>query len=190
MIIEKIALAIFVGGKSRRMGRDKATILWKNKTFIEHIADSARAADLPIYLIGREKMSVVPDARGIPDDIPQLGPIGGLLTALRVHNDPIIAVACDTPHLSVDAFNWLIYSWYQKKKPKAVITTTNRQIQPLFSLYTPALQPKIEQQIATNRRSLLALIKKERLLQIKIPEQFVSEVFGYNDPLSLFHLSS
>ncbi|GIX17533.1 MAG: hypothetical protein KatS3mg119_1719 [Rhodothalassiaceae bacterium] len=67
---------ILAGGRSRRMERDKALLVWRGRTLLDHAHDLAAAMGAaPILLSGRPG--------GLPDPVPDLGPIGGVLSLAR-----------------------------------------------------------------------------------------------------------
>jgi len=98
-----ISLAIQAGGESRRMGRNKALMPFAGKPLIQYVADRlAGFADEtfvtanPPELYGFLRLPVY------PDEIPGRGALGGLLTALRRAQSPLVAVvACDMPFASL-----------------------------------------------------------------------------------------
>jgi len=71
------------GGRSRRMGRDKALLAWGESTLLDHtIARLHQACEAVRILTGREARYA---DRGLPADadvIPGTGPLGGLYTGL------------------------------------------------------------------------------------------------------------
>ena len=103
--------AVLAGGRSRRMGRDKA--------FLEHegrpLAGIARSALLEAG--AAEVLSVGGDCErlerlgftAIPDEVPGEGPLGGLLTALRAAESRWVAVlSCDLPHAGAGTIRELL----------------------------------------------------------------------------------
>ena len=108
-------VAIFVGGKSRRMGTDKGLLLLPGtgESIVEALVRVAREAGFEPVLVGAaEPYSDL--AEGVPrlaDDPPGAGPLAGLQAglrhALRTGRDQLIAVACDMPHLSREALEHL-----------------------------------------------------------------------------------
>ena len=79
--------AIFVGGKSRRMGRHKGLlpIPGGSEPILEALVDCVRAAGLEAVLVG-DASPYADLARGVPridDDPRDAGPLGGLRAALR-----------------------------------------------------------------------------------------------------------
>ncbi|HYD10134.1 MAG TPA: NTP transferase domain-containing protein [Acidimicrobiales bacterium] len=87
--------AILVGGKSTRMGVDKASL------FADRVEAALRAAGAAeILRIGG------PDR---PDDHPDSGPLGGIATALRrATHDPVVVLACDLPNVHPDGIGALL----------------------------------------------------------------------------------
>ncbi len=102
---------VLVGGKSERMGCDKAFLPYRGTTMAEHIAARVEAAAGSVTLAGDPERF-----RGLPypaiaDLHPGNGPLGGVEAALR--SSPArwnLIVACDTPSLTVEFLAWLLDS--------------------------------------------------------------------------------
>lgn len=76
--------AVLVGGRSTRMGADKAVMFADT---VERALREAGAAE--VVRIGRGDR---------PDDVAGLGPLGGIATALRsAREDVVVILACDLP---------------------------------------------------------------------------------------------
>ena len=98
---------VLAGGRSRRMGRDKA--------LLEHdgVALVDRAAATLGQLCGEVLIASGDGARlgragEIADALPDAGPLGGLLAALDVARSPLVAVvAVDMPHASAEVLRLL-----------------------------------------------------------------------------------
>ncbi|RMF16683.1 MAG: molybdenum cofactor guanylyltransferase [Alphaproteobacteria bacterium] len=75
--VMEIGALILAGGRSRRMGRDKAALVWRGQSLLDHAHALARRAGAePVLTSGRPG--------GLPDPLPGLGPAGGIL-ALIMH---------------------------------------------------------------------------------------------------------
>lgn len=104
-------LAIFVGGKSRRMGTHKGLLptAGGSETIVEALVRLGREAGLDPALVGdaRPYMKLVPEISRIDDDPPNGGPLGGLRAAaqhaLAAGCSHLVAVACDMPYVTVEA---------------------------------------------------------------------------------------
>lgn len=96
----QFGIAIVAGGKSRRMGRDKAALVYAGQTLLERVTRAALGAGLPACVVGRECPA---DWTGgsvpfLPDFAPDCGPLGGLAAALA-HFAPrgVLLAGCDMP---------------------------------------------------------------------------------------------
>jgi molybdopterin-guanine dinucleotide biosynthesis protein A len=94
---------VLTGGRSSRMGRDKALLpvdgsTASGRTLVEQIAARVRAAAGSVTLIGSPERYA---GLGLPvaaDLIGDCGPIGGVYTALKISSAPWnLIVACDMP---------------------------------------------------------------------------------------------
>lgn len=110
-MVARPLLAIFVGGKSRRMGRDKGLLLVPGGTepIVEALVRAGREAGLDPVLVG-DAAPYAQLAEGVTrvDDDPQgAGPLAGLQaaarTALSSGCSHFVAVACDMPHVTAEA---------------------------------------------------------------------------------------
>ena len=95
----RLDVFLLAGGRSSRMGRDKALLAIGGHTFIEAVAGAARPLAASIRVVGREA-----DAGGFPsvaDLRPGLGPLAGIETALSHAASPsALVLACDIPLVS------------------------------------------------------------------------------------------
>ncbi|MBI3555574.1 MAG: molybdenum cofactor guanylyltransferase [Deltaproteobacteria bacterium] len=74
----KVAVVILCGGRSSRMGRDKATVELGGRRLLDLMKDLAERVGDAVILSGSGA-----DYDGLHDDEPGLGPLGGLKTAVR-----------------------------------------------------------------------------------------------------------
>lgn len=86
--------AILTGGRSTRMGRDKADVIVSGRSMLERVASTLEEVTDSIVLLG-------PDRRGWeswPDSVHAQGPLAGIATALtRTDHDRVVLVAVDHP---------------------------------------------------------------------------------------------
>jgi molybdopterin-guanine dinucleotide biosynthesis protein A len=87
--------AILAGGKSRRMGRDKALLPIGGRTFVEAIADALRPLVSRVRIVGHEPVFGLPAQADLR---PGLGPLSGIQAALATAEaSRVLVVACDLP---------------------------------------------------------------------------------------------
>lgn len=90
---------VLAGGRSSRMGRDKALLDWHGQPLIEHQIHTLEAAGAdPVYVSGEH-----PGHPGIADRHPHKGPVGGLASAAEHLPDGyLLVVPVDMPRLQPD----------------------------------------------------------------------------------------
>jgi molybdenum cofactor guanylyltransferase len=108
--VAHVAGAILVGGKSRRMGRDKASIEVAGQTLLERAFKAVSEVTNEVFICGAVSSAgalfgakIIEDAKG------DAGPMGGIVAALRASSSPhCLVVACDMPFLNVTLLEYLI----------------------------------------------------------------------------------
>ncbi len=98
---------VFAGGRSSRMGRDKALVLLDGVTLVARAVRSLHRLTGKVTVIGRPDnldrlKDVLPDAVEIITDlVPDKGPLMGVYTALlHAQREFTVCVPCDMPDVS------------------------------------------------------------------------------------------
>ncbi|HEY8903135.1 MAG TPA: molybdenum cofactor guanylyltransferase [Chthoniobacterales bacterium] len=101
--MRELSAALIAGGRSTRMGLDKAWIPIDGEPLWRHQLVTLRAlepAEVFLCGAGREDLTA-PDMRGLLDEEPDRGPLGGLAAALATSSEPfVIALAVDLPAMT------------------------------------------------------------------------------------------
>ena len=158
---EKIGGIILAGGKSSRMGQDKALLDFQGKRLIDYAIDllSPICSGLLISVNqpGYEQFGF----EIVADHFKGCGPIGGLHAALRASKyDWNLVVSCDTPFLSQKLFDLLLQS---KDGCQAVIPKHENGVEPLVALYHKNLGGFLEQKILQGDFKLQKLIREQKV---------------------------
>src|SRR6266404_414333 len=99
---------VLAGGKSRRMGRDKASLEWRGHPLLDHMVHLLSTASRQVRIIGRDEL---------PDRIPDCGPLGGILTALEItETTKNLIVALDLPLLTTPFLQMFQSCWIHSAK--------------------------------------------------------------------------
>src|SRR5690348_17051452 len=90
---------VLAGGRSVRMGVEKASLYLGGETLLARIVRRLRLALPEIVVIGPVQLhALVPDTPVFPDETADAGPLGGLSTAFtRITSQRIFVVGCDMP---------------------------------------------------------------------------------------------
>ena len=106
------AAAVLTGGRSRRMGRDKALVLVDAQPMAARAAQALRVAGAePVVAVGGDAAAL--SAIGldvVPDLHPGEGPLGGLLTAFEAlaAQELVAVVATDLPAVTPEVLATLV----------------------------------------------------------------------------------
>jgi molybdopterin-guanine dinucleotide biosynthesis protein A len=110
-MVARPLLAIFVGGKSRRMGEHKGLLPIPGgaEPIVEALVRRAREAGFDPLLVGDATpyAHLAEDVMRIADDPAGAGPLAGLQAALRhalsTGRSRVVTVACDMPYVTPEA---------------------------------------------------------------------------------------
>ena len=152
---------ILVGGRSSRMGRDKARLVLGEKSFVERISGALSRITTRTSLVGASASYSLQIA-SVPDIFAEWGALGGLHAALaNCKADWCAVVACDLPFVTAELFSRLA-SLREDFDAVVPIQEDGRQ-QPLCALYrTDACLARSEELIKAGERRPLALLNAVR----------------------------
>lgn len=102
--------AVMAGGKSQRLGRDKALLIVDGETLLSRALRIVGKVTSEQLVVGPpERAAQVQSVRVVSDELPGSGPLGGIYTALRAASrDRLLVVACDMPFLNPALLRYLL----------------------------------------------------------------------------------
>ena len=127
---------VLAGGKSTRMGRDKAALALNGRTLLEHALGVLGQVTSEVCILGSKQLYANHGARVIEDIYVGCGPLGGIHTALsQTRTDFNLIIAVDTPFLVPE---FLSFMAERAMTARAVVTTPEigGYRQPLCSVYS------------------------------------------------------
>lgn len=139
---------VLAGGKSSRLGREKALEKIGNKRIIERVVDSLSSISREVLVVtSKEQFDIIASvslkARVVIDIYPGKAAFGGIYTGLANVSTPYgLVVACDMPFLNGALLRYLV------------------QIVPGFDIVIPEVGGKIEPLHAIYSKDCLAIIKR------------------------------
>ena len=185
--MKNITVGILAGGRSLRMGTDKALLRVNEETFLERTIRIVSHTGLPSIVIGRNRpegfgFSEVPF---LQDEYPGIGPLGGLITGLRYTESRLALLPCDMPLLTGEAMGWLINTIEEHSADitlHGLISRSNKRIEPLFSLYAPHSLALAEKQYRSGNFSMHGFIDAGNFIFVDIPEGLQTAIHNVNRP--------
>lgn len=168
---------VLAGGASKRMGQDKALLLYRGTTLVEHVAETVREAAGSATLIGD------PDRLGhlglavYPDELPSCGPASGIYTALRItQTDWNLVLACDMPAVSANILGELLLRAETSERNCVAASGKYGQPEPLCAVYHRRCLPMVGRAIRDNRLRMRDLIKEIGAIWIPVDPSMLANV--------------
>ena len=171
-----LTICIQAGGRSSRMGEDKALKPFLGRPLIQRVVDRlSPIADEVIVTTNRPEDYAFLGLRLLPDLKPDRGALGGLYTAVASASQPLVAVvACDMPFASAS----LIEAAAQRmvrEETDVVIAKMEEGYEPFHALYRrETCLPAIEAAIQADQWKVIAWFPhvKVRILTMDEIQQY------------------
>lgn len=150
---------ILAGGKSRRMdGQDKYCLPFGENTLFSHIADRL-GPQVDKLIINANKPANFKRYEVVPDEKSNLGPIGGLYSALKYASQngykKIVTVPCDTPFIPGNFVEKLVGC----EESRCVVASSLSRIHPVLALWDISVIDDVMTSIEHGERKLMTLLK-------------------------------
>jgi molybdenum cofactor guanylyltransferase len=141
---------ILAGGKSRRMGQDKAFLPFGKGMLIERVIEVIQQVTADVILITNTPEQYQRfDLPMFADVIPDAGSLGGIYTGLVSAKTPYsLCLACDMPFVKPDFLRFLCDT---AAEADVVIPRNAEDFQPLCAVYSQACREPIRQRVAAGR---------------------------------------
>ena len=160
---------VLAGGKSERMGTEKAALRIGAEALLARVVRRLRLALPDVYVIGPSHLTALaPGAPVFPDEFPGLGPLGGLATVLaRVSSQYVFLTGCDMPFVEPSLVSAMATYASHSPEVDVVALRTARGIEPLHAVYARTCAPLVQERIAAaDRRSMGALLDRLRVMEL------------------------
>lgn len=127
---------ILAGGKSSRMGQNKALLPIRGKTVIEHItSELAQVTDRLLIVTNSFADYQFLKIPMVEDHWKEKGPLAGIQAGLQASDtDENLVVACDMPFISTTLATYL-FDQLADDDVEAVVPNLDGQLHPLFAVY-------------------------------------------------------
>ncbi len=175
---------VLAGGKSQRLGRDKALLELEGRTLIAHVLDklSSLCEELIVSANDVETYAHLP-ARIVPDVVPGRGALSGIHAGLAaMRNERAIVVACDMPFLNLPFLRYMvsIAPGYD-----VVVPRPGEDHEPLHAIYAARCVEPIAQLLATGPWRIIELYER-----VRVREVTAEEVRLFDADLSFFNVNT
>jgi molybdopterin-guanine dinucleotide biosynthesis protein A len=162
--------AIQAGGRSTRMGRDKAWLTVDGQPLIARALAAARPlADRLLVVIAASSLqraryaefARVEHAELVIDETPDCGPLAGIHAALKHATglEDVLVLACDLPFVTTPFLEVLRDAHVRHGKQITVPLDPEGRLQPLLAIYSSECLAQIEEQLSRK------LLRVDRLFE-------------------------
>jgi molybdenum cofactor guanylyltransferase len=152
--VPDLTVFILAGGKSTRMGTDKAFVDYDGRTLLARALDLARSVTPEVRIVGSpEKFS--PFAPVVEDVFRDCGPLGGIHAALQSSLTELnLMLAVDMPFVSWTFLYYLISQARATPEAAAVVPRDNVGWQPLCGIYRREFTEAAENALRVGRNRI------------------------------------
>ncbi len=161
-----LTAAIQAGGRSSRMGRDKALVELDGKALIEHVLDRVEGlADDVLITTNNPQALEYLGVRLVGDRVPGAGALHGLQTALlAAEGEDVLLLACDTPFVSRELLKHLLAN---RQRGDVIIPKRGQRFEPLQALYDRrACMPAVDHALRSGEKRMISFFDTVRVFSV------------------------
>lgn len=163
----ELSIGILCGGRSRRMGTDKALLPWQSTTFLGRLVQELEGVG-EILLSARADQDYGPgNIRCLEDENQDIGPIEGIRKILKeAATEYVFICAVDMPYVNrqtvacIESFLHNDFDGY--------VLCDDSGLHPLCGIYSKRMLPALEAQITTGDYKIQNVFSKTRVMAIPV----------------------
>ena len=181
---------ILAGGKSSRMGQDKALIPWQNIPMLKRVYKVANKCTEKVYIITswpQKYQSILPTECEWLTELKTEGPLVALAQGLtQINSNWILLLGCDLPLLNSDIIEtWIAQLNQLSPEILALVPKKYQGWEPLCGFYRQQIKIELENIIGRGDRSFQRLLAQIPVQPLSIDSQTAKMLFNCNTPLDL-----
>ncbi len=174
--MKTIGYVLLMGGKSSRMGKDKAYLSYHGIPFWKKISDEMKQCG-PTYLsLDSLKRAPETDCSLILDEYASIGPMGGIYSSLlQVKEQVVFFTPCDMPMITAELMLALCKQ-YREEYDGVILTGSDGKYYPTIGLYSKRLLPAMQEKIKSKDYRLMGLVKENNIKAISVDTLKIPEI--------------
>lgn len=144
---------ILCGGKSSRMRQDKSSVLFQGKPLLSYATNLFDRLGVDFHLsINSSQAQLKEHYSCIEDAFEDKGPLGGILSAMKILGKNLLVIPIDMPHLNQSLLNHLIDARDTHEMVRCF--QLNGRLEPFPSIWKASSNDRLEQFIREDQLSL------------------------------------
>lgn len=154
---------VLCGGRSTRMGADKAARPFAGETLIGRAVRVIGEVTDEVIVVARAEQSAAPPFIGLParivhDPVEDLGPLAGLAAGLAASTTDVnFVIACDMPLIKPAVLQRL---WDLRDDADICVAVVDGQASPLCAVYRSHVASVAHELLAAGERRVMALLDR------------------------------
>jgi molybdopterin-guanine dinucleotide biosynthesis protein A len=161
---------VLVGGRSARMGRDKALLAYRGAALVDHVARQVAAAAGSVALVGHPERYAHLPYSVIADEYPDSGPLGGIHAALgATPADWNLMVACDMPMVTASFLRDLLERAAGSGAHCLAVRSPSGLAEPLCAVYHRRCRESLAVWLDSGRRKAAGWLASQPVSWYSVP---------------------
>ena len=157
---------ILAGGKSSRMGADKGLLFFEGKPMIQYVIEQMQPLFKKLIIVSNNLEYKKFGLEVIPDLIKDIGPAGGIYTALNHSQTKLnFMVSCDMPFVTAAAIEFIVAN---SNESQIILLQNQGKLEPLFGVYSKDCEEKWLQLIQQENVKLQDMVLHFKLKAIPV----------------------
>jgi molybdopterin-guanine dinucleotide biosynthesis protein A len=166
--VHEVAGFVLTGGRSSRMGRDKALLPVGGQALCERIGDVVAAVANEVFLIGHPERYGHLKYECLADVHPDMGPLSGLETALSLGRAELhVVVSCDAFNVKAEWLRALVAA-AEGGARCVVAEDADGNVQPLCGVYRKECRGVVSRALAEGRPRMMDLLRELDARRVKV----------------------
>lgn len=171
---------ILSGGKSSRMGQDKALLPVEGTPMISHASNLLRRFCDEIIIASSDELHATFGDQLVHDTYPNSGPIAGIHAGVsKSKHSASIVLSCDTPFIHNEVIHALLDV---EIISDAIVARCAQKTHPLIAIYHKSALPYLEHALQSNSFKLMTCLEKMRVTYVDFPSSFENNFQNINTP--------
>jgi molybdopterin-guanine dinucleotide biosynthesis protein A len=168
-MIESLNAVIFAGGKSSRMGEDKALLPFAQFNTLSEFQYSRLSKLFKSVSISAKEHKFDFDCLVIEDMYQEHSPLVGIISIFEtLQVEEVFILSVDAPFVENDTIEKILS--YNKKGLDVIVAQSPSGVQPLCGLYKKSILPLARQQLKNNNHKLGDLLRLAHTCYVKFDE--------------------
>jgi len=164
-----VSAAILAGGKSRRMGRDKAWLdLGNGVPLVRRVASALALVATEVVVVASDPRFAALGLPVVPDRYGEKGAFGGIATAVSATTGELVCVAaCDMPWPSPAVYELLlrVIDGYDVAIPRVA-----EELETMHAVYRRSCLPAMERALARGEMRVISFFSEVRVREVSAHE--------------------